>query len=141
LAKASLHARNIAHRDISPDHIFFVPDGDIRLIDFGMADVLDWDLTSRAQKRIGQDISSLGLILCEPMFGSSIFDYGPSHLHRQVPRALVEIKKTKLPKVLRNTLVRSVGAFNRAKVRLLAGLNAYQSMLELEEELTDCFLA
>jgi serine/threonine protein kinase len=137
----SLHARNIAHRDISPDHIFLVPDGNICLIDFGMADILDWDFTSRAQERIGQDISSLGLILCELMLGSSIFDYGPSHLHRQVPRALVEIKKAKLSKVIRDTLVRSVAACNRAKVRLPAGLHAYQSMLELEEELTGCFLA
>lgn len=136
-----LHARNIAHRDISPDHIFFTSDSDMCLIDFGMADILDWKFTSRAQERIGQDISSLGLVLCELMLGSSIFDYGPSHLRRQVPRALVEIEKAKLSGVIRNILVRSVGACTRVKVRLPAGLQAYQSMLELEEELTSCFLA
>jgi serine/threonine protein kinase len=137
----ALHARNIVHRDISPDHIFFVPDGDICLIDFGMAEILDWEFKSRAQERIGHDISSLGLVFCELMLGSSIFDYGRSHLRRQVPRALVEINKTKLSKAIQNTLVSSVIACTRAMVQLPAGLHAYQSMRELEEELTDCFLA
>ncbi len=47
---ASAHAQNIVHRDLKPDNIFLTLDGGVKVLDFGVARVLD---TGEAKTRTG----------------------------------------------------------------------------------------
>ena len=37
-----LHEQRILHRDITPDNVFIEPDGNVRLVDFGLVRPVDW---------------------------------------------------------------------------------------------------
>jgi len=86
-ALAYAHARNVIHRDLKPGNVMILPDGHVKLMDFGMAKALEVhrdrslyicgtpDYMSPEQEAgedltAATDIYSFGLLLLEALLGS-----------------------------------------------------------------------
>jgi serine/threonine protein kinase len=95
------HSRGVIHRDIKPSNIMYTQDGDVRIIDFGIALVSDSDLSRlegiagspsymSPEQAQGQplsnrsDIYSLGAVMYELLTGSRPFRAGnlPKLMHQ-----------------------------------------------------------
>jgi serine/threonine-protein kinase len=63
---AAAHAKGIVHRDVKPENLFLEPDGRLRVLDFGVARVLDGTLT---ETRAGSVIGTLPYMAPEQMLG------------------------------------------------------------------------
>jgi serine/threonine protein kinase len=101
----ALHQLGIAHRDLSPDHVFIEPDGRLVVIDFGMA-----KRTSElpAEERLhyeGYDLQALGMILWEMICGHSIFPYRNRALGEVLRREAELVRDAGLPATLRRWLL------------------------------------
>jgi serine/threonine protein kinase len=102
---AALHRRGIAHRDLSPDHVFVEPDGGLVVIDFGMARRTG-DLP--AEERLlyeGYDLQALGMILWEMICGHSIFPYRSLALQDVLRREAALVRDAGLPAAVRRWLL------------------------------------
>jgi serine/threonine protein kinase len=102
---AALHRAGVAHRDLSPEHVFIEPDGRLVVIDFGMARRTD-NLPARERLQYeGYDLQALGMILWEMICGHSIFPYRNVALGEVVQREAALVRDAALPAAVRRWLL------------------------------------
>lgn len=82
-AVAHAHARLVVHRDLKPSNILVTPQGQVRLLDFGIAKLMEGDrahetaLTRLAGRPLTPDYASPEQILGEPLgTGSDVYSLG-----------------------------------------------------------------
>ena len=124
------HHMGIVHRDLKPDNIFITHKNEVKIMDFGVAKILDNKEPTRSRSMVGtllyispeqingrdadfrSDIYTLGISLFEAVTGRLPFerktDYGLMHAHilenPPRPRRL----KSDLPKELEKVILRAI---------------------------------
>ncbi len=123
------HARGIVHRDVKPDNIYVLPDGRVKLMDFGVAHILSEGALTQTGTVVGSpaymspeqisglplsgssDVFSLGVTLAEMLTGHKPFDapsipavmnrilHRPPQIDGVQPRALRKVVEKALAKV------------------------------------------
>lgn len=100
-----IHSRNVVHRDLKPSNIFLTNDGNVKLMDFGVAKFMDRDDIAQSNIMVGtllyispeqinggetdfrSDLYTLGITLFEAVTGRLPFsrrsDYALMHAHVQ----------------------------------------------------------
>jgi len=102
---ADLHRLGIAHRDLSPDHVFVEADNGLVVVDFGMAKRTS-DLPAAERRRCeGYDLQALGMILWEMIRRSTIFAYRDRALPAALQREAALVEGAGLPPEVRRLLL------------------------------------
>jgi eukaryotic-like serine/threonine-protein kinase len=134
-----LHSRGIVHRDLKPDNVLLTPDGQIKLIDFGIAmdeaaRRLTWfglsppvgtpDYMAPEQVRgkrgdVRTDIYSLGVMLYEMITGELPYPHGNVHVTMRTklnedPRPPSEVMPDIDPKI-EEIIMRAIGRSPRER--------------------------
>jgi serine/threonine-protein kinase len=65
---AAAHAKGVVHRDVKPENLFMTSDGRVKLLDFGIARLVDADST--AMTRVGSVLGTLAYMAPEQARGS-----------------------------------------------------------------------
>jgi serine/threonine protein kinase len=94
---AGLHGHGIAHRDLSPDHVFVEPRGGLVVVGFGMARPTGGLPSDERRRCEGCDLQALGMILWEMICQSAIFPYRGRGLTETVQREANLVREVELP--------------------------------------------
>jgi len=127
---AYAHHMGIVHRDLKPDNVFITHKNEVKIMDFGVAKILDNKEPTRSRSMVGtllyispeqingrdadirSDIYTLGISLFEAVTGRLPFerrtDYGLMHAHilEEPPRPR-QLKRD-LPKELERVILRAI---------------------------------
>lgn len=68
----SAHAEGIVHRDIKPDNLFLLPDGRIKVLDFGIARVRDGSFGKQMATRAGIALGTMSYMPPEQLSGIGV---------------------------------------------------------------------
>jgi len=145
------HQVGIIHRDLKPDNIIFTFNGAIKVLDFGIAIIDDYEVKKHAHQVIGtmkyiapevvkfqkstiqSDIYALGIILYELLSGKPpFFHKNPQILaskHLKEPMPLIRDINQNIPQSLENVIMKATN--KNLKLR-------YQNILEFENDLETC---
>ena len=142
------HRHNVIHRDIKPDNIFYLPDGSVKLGDFGIAEVSDDRIVKNKNEIVGSvhylapelargematarsDIYALGVTFFEILTGKLPFqkkeavDVAVAHIKEKFP----SVKKylPDCPPAIEKVIMKCVAKKPQER---------YRNMLELHQEL------
>ncbi len=132
LVLSEVHQAGIVHRDVTPDNVLVLSDGDIRLIDFGIAlhlkgeermgvrpDALEGTLRYIAPEQTGRlqgsldhrsDIYSLGAVLYEMLVGEPPFEADDAaqlvHAHIARTPAAPRVRSAAIPEAVSRIVMR-----------------------------------
>lgn len=147
-AVAYAHRMGIVHRDLKPDNIFITRKHEIKIMDFGVAKILDNQEPTRSRSMVGtllyispeqingrdadfrSDVYTLGIGLFETVTGRLPFerktDYGLMHAHvlenPPRPRRL----KGSLPKELEKVILKAI---EKEPARRFQGADEFRAVL------------
>ncbi|MCJ7453647.1 MAG: serine/threonine-protein kinase [Steroidobacteraceae bacterium] len=157
------HSRGVVHRDIKPSNILLTQDGDVRIVDFGIALVSDSDV-SRLEGVAGSpaymspeqvqghdldprsDLYSLGAVMYEMLCGHRPFRAGAlGKLLRQVvqstPEPLREVRPEipqELEAIVNRALEKEPGSRYRSGAEFAADLTrAHQKLRSAQSDIDD----
>ncbi|WP_342275711.1 serine/threonine protein kinase [Spiroplasma endosymbiont of Nebria brevicollis] len=145
------HAAGIIHRDLKPENIILTASGAIKVLDFGIAVIDDYEVKKHANQVVGtmkyiapevvrlqkpttqSDIYAMGIILYELLIGKPPFLHkNPQMLaskHIKEPMPLVRDINNKIPQSLENIIM-------KATCKTIAG--RYQTIEALQSDLATC---
>lgn len=157
------HSRGVVHRDIKPSNILLTQEGDVRIVDFGIALVADSDV-SRLEGVAGSpaymspeqvqgleldarsDLYSLGAVMYEMLSGQRPFRAGAlGKLLRQVVQSEAESLRSirpeipeELEEVVKRTLLKEPGQRYRTGTEFAAELTrVHQKLRATQAEIDD----
>lgn len=124
-ALAFAHSRLVVHRDLKPSNVFVTIDGDLKLLDFGIAKILEApDSVTVESRPMTPRYASPEQLLNEPIsVASDIYQLGLLFLALFEPRAGIE-EETKASATQRAIKRTSITAESRVATRLPVELSA-----------------
>lgn len=145
------HAANIIHRDLKPENIILTNSGAIKVLDFGIAVIDDYEVKKHANQVVGtmkyiapevvrfqkptiqSDIYALGIILYELLVGKPpFFHKNPQILaakHIKEPMPLIHEINNNIPQSLENIILKATAKDIKDR---------YQTINELSNDLNHC---
>jgi len=124
------HEMGIVHRDLKPDNIFITRNNEVKIMDFGVAKILDSKEATRSRSMVGtllyispeqingrnadvrSDIYTIGISLFEAVTGRLPFerrtDYGLMHAHLLEEPPRPRQLKRNLPKTLESLILTAI---------------------------------
>lgn len=105
-----LHRLGIAHRDLSPNHVFVRRDGSLAVVDFGMAKSMPPLAVAERQLCEGYDLQAFGMILWEMICGRPLFPYRDPRLVGVMQAEMALIREARLPRRVTTLLTACLSA-------------------------------